>query len=200
MNKKYQRFVPFCILLGLVLFCVVLVLFCKSKIEEYGEVNIQVEKVRKEKIQKEEQIKKEEELKRDEEMKLRNLKEIYKSQVPSSSDNLGMFGTMFNDIINVARSNGLYIRSIEYNMRPNNDPIYNENPENYNVCELKFFFVGTYSQMLSFLEDMDKNFPNFTSISSLSISAFQENPDYLLINESITLYSEKYVPSNKGRK
>ena len=98
---------------------------------------------------------------------------------------------MFEEIIRKAQKNGLMIRSIEYDMRPATDPIYLENPEAYNACELKFFFVGSYAQLQTFLSDMNNNFGYLTYISKLNITAFTSNTDYLLINISITLYSKK---------
>ena len=82
-------------------------------------------------------------------------------------------------------------------MRPANDPIYIENPEIYNACELKFFFVGSYSQLQAFLSDMNNNFKYLTYISKLNITAFTSNTDYLLINISITLYSKKNEGQNQ---
>ena len=76
-------------------------------------------------------------------------------------------------------------------MRPSNDILYMANSNYYNACELKFFFVGNYSQIRAFLDDMNKNFEYLTSISGLNITAFPENENYLLISTSITLYSEK---------
>ena len=38
---------------------------------------------------------------------------------------------------------------------------------------------------------MNVNFDYLTSISNLAITAFPENPNYLLIKASITLYSQK---------
>ncbi len=201
MNKKYQQFVPVCLIVAAVLIIVGIISICRPKIEEYGDMRDELERNNATKQKLEEQVRKEEADKQAQEIKLRALKPIYKTTVNSTSESLGIFGNMFEDIIKTAQSNGLLIRSIEYNMRPVNDPLYAENSNNYNACELKFFFVGTYNQMHAFLIDMNNNFEYLTAISSLSISAFQENPDYLLINESITLYSEKPAATlHRGRR
>ena len=200
MNKKYQQFVPLCLILAAVLVIFVLFVSCKPKIEELLDISAEVSRASEQKAKLEEQNKKEEANRQAEDMKLRSLKPIYKSNVSGSNDSLGVFGNMFEDLIKMAQVNGLLIRSIEYNMRPSNDILYSSNSDNYNACELKFFFVGTYGQMQAFLNDMNKNFQYLVSISGLSISAFPENPDYLLINESITLYSEKPMSENNKKK
>ena len=195
MNKKYQQFVPICLILAVVLIVITLVFICKPKIEEYKAVRDEVVQNNEQRKKLEEQIRKEESDKQSQEIKLRALKPIYKSTVDmGTTESLGVFGNMFEDIIKMAQSNGLLIRSIEYNMKPTNDPLYTDNSNNYNACELKFFFVGTYIQLQEFLNDLNKNFEYLVSISGLQITAFSENPDYLLINESITLYSEKPKP------
>lgn len=200
MNKKFQQFVPICLILAAVLIVIVVITMCKPKIEEYSAIREEVERNSAKKLKLEEQVRKEEADKQAQEIKLRALKPIFKTTV-NNADNLGVFGNMFEDIIKMAQSNGLLIRSIEYNMKPTNDPLYAENSGNYNACELKFFFVGTYSQMRDFLNDMNNNFEYLTSIASLSITAFQEDANYLLINEAITLYSEKpAVTTHRGRR
>ena len=98
---------------------------------------------------------------------------------------------MFEEIIKRAQSNGLLIRSIEYDMKPADDPIYMEYSDTYNVCQLKFFLVGSYSQLQAFLNGINNNFEYLTSISKLNVTAFRANTDYLLINLGITLYSKK---------
>lgn len=192
MNKKNKQFVPLCFPIAILIFVVILVLVCKPKLDEYQEIQIRSAKNKVEREDLEAKIQKIEDAKKEEQLKLQSLKPIYESSVNNSSnESLGMFGNMFEDIINIAQKNGLLIRSIEYDMRPSEDPIYIENADAYNVCELKFFFVGSYGQLQSFFADMNRNLSYLTYISNLNITAFTENTDYLLINTSITLYSKK---------
>lgn len=197
MNKKYQQFVPWSLVFAAVVVLVVLFFVSKPKIEEYNNVRLEVAQNNEQRKKLEEQIKQEESEKQAQEIKLRALKPIFKSKV-KGNENLGVFGDMFENIIKVAQSNGLLIRSIEYNMKPTNDPLYKENSDSYNACELKFFFIGTYSQLQSFLIDMNNNFEYLISLSGLSISSFPENQDYLLINQIITVYSEKPVEQSQN--
>ena len=200
MNKKIQQFVPFCLLLAGVLTVVMLFLFCKTRIEELVEVRNETSKANIQKANLQAQLKKEEEEQSQQQIKLKSLKPIYTSDMIESSDSLSSFGSMFDDIIRFAQRDGLLIRSIEYNMKPTNDPLYSFNADDYNACELKFFFVGTYDKMKAFLDDMNTNFEYLTSISNLNISAFQEDDNYLLISETITLYSEKGKKQKKRKR
>ena len=191
MNKKNKQLVPICIALAILLFFVMIFIVVKPKYEEFAEMKIRISKNDLERQTLEDKIKKIDAEKAAEDLKLKSLKPIYETNLDSSTENLGVFGNMFEEIIKKAQKNGLLIRSIEYDMRPVNDPIYMENSEFYNACELKFFFVGSYSQLQAFMSDMNNNFNYLTYISKLKITAFTSNTDYLLINISITLYSKK---------
>lgn len=125
------------------------------------------------------------------ELQIQSIKQVYQSTMNGANENLGVFGTMFEDIIKKAQYNGLLIRSIEYDMRPSSDPLYADFSTEYNVCELKFFLVGTYTQLRAFLNDTVNNFPFLISLSKLNVTAFEGNTDYILINISLTLYSKK---------
>ncbi len=198
MNKKNKQLVPICIALALLLFLIIVLIIVKPKYEEFSEMKIRATKNNYERQTLEDKIKKIDAEKAVENLKLKSLKPIYETNLDSSTENLGVFGNMFEEIIKKAQKNGLLIRSIEYDMRPANDPIYMENSEFYNACELKFFFVGSYSQLQAFMSDMNNNFNYLTYISQLKITAFSSNTDYLLINISITLYSKKN--DNQGQK
>lgn len=191
MNKRNKQLVPICFALAVLLFFIIVFVVVKPKYEEYAEMQIRATKNDFERQTLEEKIKKIDAEKEAENLKLKSLKPIYESNLDPATENLGMFGNMFEDIIRKAQKNGLLIRSIEYDMRPANDPIYMDNSETYNACELKFFFVGSYAQLQAFLSDMNSNFEYLTYISKLNITAFTGNTDYLLINTSITLYSKK---------
>lgn len=191
MNKKYQQFVPLSFILAAILVVVVLFLMCKPKIEELNSLWAEASKNSKQEHELEEQVKQNEAAQQAKDIKLRALKPIYESKVKASTQNLGVFGTMFDDVIKIAQVNGLLIRSIEYNMAPEGDPLYDSASQHYHVCELKFYFVATYAQLHAFLSDMNRNFPYLSSISRLAITAFPENPNYLLIQSSIILYSQK---------
>lgn len=126
-----------------------------------------------------------------EEMKIKSLKTIYESNFKSSVANLGIFGTMFEDIITRVQTAGLMIRAIEYDLKPASDVIFQKFEAKYNVCELKFFLVGTYSQLQTFLVDLNNTFPYLVSVSKIDVEAFANNTDYLLIDLSVNLYSKK---------
>ena len=58
MNKKYQQFVPFCLVLAVALVIIILFLFCKPKIEEFIEISDETAKANDKRAKLEEQINK----------------------------------------------------------------------------------------------------------------------------------------------
>lgn len=197
MNKRNQQLVPLIVALAVLIFAGTLFVVLKPKFEEYNDAKRRIENDRAARVKLEADLSKIEIKNKEQEVKLKAIKPIYESAIDSQNENLGIFGNMFEEIIRKAQKHGLLIRSIEYDMRPGTDPIYENASDSYNACELKFFFVGTYKQLQDFLGDMNTNFVYLTYLSKLSVTAFDGNTDYLLINTSFTLYSKKTEEEQK---
>jgi hypothetical protein len=120
---------------------------------------------------------------------LKNIKAIYQATPSASTDNLSMFGTQFDDVIQRIQQNGLMIRAIEYQMTPDFDPL--SKAPDYNTCALKFFLVGSYGQMKTLLNELNTNFPYLLGISKVNILVYEDNTDYVLADFAVTLYSKK---------
>jgi len=123
------------------------------------------------------------------------LKPFYKPEV-EVSDSIASFGGMFEDIVDYIRVNQLLLRSIKYNINPQADPIFNKFSQNYNVCEIQLYVIGTYTQIRNFIQTVFA-YPYYVSISSIEINPYEQNKQYLLANISINLYSEKTGGGNK---
>lgn len=117
------------------------------------------------------------------------LKPFYKPEFPTT-DSIASFGGMFEDIIDYVKINGLMLRSIEYNISPEQDLIFKSFAGAYNVCEVKLFLIGTYPQLQTFFNDLYA-YPYYLNIAKIEIKPYQSKPQYLLVNLSITLYSKK---------
>ena len=108
----------------------------------------------------------------------------------SAEDSIASFGGMFEDIIDYVKMDGIKLRSVEYKINPSDDPIYGKFPTLYNVCKVKLFVIGTYTQLEGLLRDLTV-YPYFINISEVNIVPYEKNKQYLLINLSVTLYSKK---------
>lgn len=191
MNKKNKNLAYLCILVAIILFFGLIWVFVVPSYNEFESTKSQLTQNEKELERLEAESAKIKDRQAKEELQLKSLKQIYQNDLKGNSDNLSVFGTMFDDLIKTAQANGLLIRSIEYDMNPSVDPIVTNFSDQYNACELKFFFVGSYSQLKTYLNEITAKFPYLLSISSLNVTAFPENTDYLLIKLSVNLYSKK---------
>lgn len=117
------------------------------------------------------------------------LKPFYKPEF-QSPDSVASFGGMFEDIIDYIKINGLMLRSIEYNINPEQDLIFKSFASAYNVCEVKLFLVGTYPQLQTFFNDLYA-YPYYLNVTKIDIKSYEPKPQYLLVNLSIDLYSKK---------
>lgn len=191
MNKRNKQIVPLCFVIAIVIFIAILYTMISTSYEEYKNTKDSKNVVEAQFQTAKDQYEQSKAQKEKDQIQLQSIKPVYETKEDSTTENLGVFGTMFEDIIKKAQTNGLLIRSIEYDMRPADDQIYLNYTENYNVCELKFFLVGTYSQLRNFLKEMTNDFPYLVSISKLNITAFSGNTDYILISMSLNIYSKK---------
>ena len=191
MNKSLNQYVPLIGIVAVILAALLIFLCTKDLLTEFSEAKEAVANHERQVHEKEKEINAIDAAAEEERLKLKSLKPVYEAEVDSASQNLGIYGDMFEKLVKGAQRNGLMIRSIEYNMTPETDLLLEEHSDAYNACELKFFFVGTYSQLQSFLSEVNNNFEYLTYVSNLSVTAFSKNTDYLLINTSITMYSKK---------
>ena len=151
MNKSLNQYVPFVGIGAIILAVIIVILFTKDLLTEFNESKTAISDYERQVQEKEKEINAIDTAAEEEKLKLKSLKPIYEAEIDSTSENLGIYGDMFEKLVKGAQRNGLMIRSIEYNMTPENDPLMQEHADTYNACELKFFFVGTYSQLQSFL-------------------------------------------------
>ena len=191
MNKKYNQYVPFVLIAAILLIGFIVFMGTKDTLTEFNEAQSAISNYERKIKEKENEISALDKAMNQEKVKLQSIKPVYETDLDSANKNLGIYGNMFENLVKRAQSNGLMIRSIEYNMTPENDPLLTDSADKYNACELKFFLVGTYSQLQGFLMEVNNNFEYLVSISKLSVTAFDRNTDYILANTSITLYSKK---------
>ncbi len=192
MNKKNSsQYVLICFVAGVFICIAVIYLLIAPALTSFqegsrGQTNSESElKKITEKVEKEKRRLEEEEI------NLRSIKQIYETNVDGDASNLSSFGTMFDDVIKIAQQNSLFIRSIEYDTTPDENSVYANFNDQYNVCKLKFFFVGKYSNLRTFLNDITNNFKYLISISDLNVTVFSSDTDYILIRISLSLYSKK---------
>lgn len=192
MKKTKKQMVPLIFLAGVIIFIAILWTLVNPAYTEYTEMKASSERSAKELENVEQKYNKEKEKRAQEEMQLKSIKQVYQTSYKGeTTDNLAMFGDMFDELIKRAQYNDLFIRSIEYDMKPIADSIYTNFSGQYNACELKFVLVGKYPQLRAYLNEITNNFQYLLSLSRINVTAFSGDTDYILIDMGITLYSKK---------
>ena len=158
MNKKNQQYVLACFVVAIIVCIALMYVFIQPAFLAYDEESKSKVSTEKELKKLSERAEKEKQRRAEEELNLKSIKQIFESEVNGESDGLSAYGSMFDDIIKLAQQNNLFIRSIEYDTKPADSSIYTDFSDQYNVCKLKFFFVGKYPNLRTFLNDITNNF------------------------------------------
>lgn len=116
-------------------------------------------------------------------------KNIYK---PSEAglDAEASFTVIFDDIIEMAKYNGIKIYSIQYNYNPAEDEVVKGAGTQYNVCQLDMQLISDYPDLESFLKELYK-YPYLVNINKIELAPYQKNKKILLTNLQLKLYSSK---------
>lgn len=116
-------------------------------------------------------------------------KNIYKPDI-AGLDAESSFTVIFDDIIDMAKYNGIKIYSIEYVYNPKDDLFVKGASDKYNACQLKISVVGDYTDIESFLKELYK-YPYLVNIDKVELSPYSKNKKILISNMQIGLYTSK---------
>lgn len=116
-------------------------------------------------------------------------KKIYKQETPST-DLESSFTVMFDDIIDMAKYNGMRIYAIQYNYNPQDDEFVKGGQGKYSVCQIDTQLVSDYQDLQGFLKDLYK-YPYLLNIDKLQMAAYPKNKRILLTTLSLKIYSTR---------
>lgn len=116
-------------------------------------------------------------------------KNIYKPG-DAGLDTESSFTVPFNDIVEMAKYNGIRIYSIEYVYNPTDDDFVKGAGNTYNVCQLKMEIIADYADLESFLRELYK-YPYLVNIEKIELTPYSRNKKMIISNLQIKLYSAK---------
>ena len=116
-------------------------------------------------------------------------KNIYKPDVVAG-DVESSFTVLFDDIVEMAKYNGIKIYSIEYAYNPESDEFVKGAGGKYNVCQLNMQVIGDYPDLESFFKELYK-YPYLVNINKIELKPYQKNKKILLTNLQLKLYASK---------
>lgn len=124
-----------------------------------------------------------------EEAQTQAVKNIYKPET-TSSEAESSFTVVFDDIIDMAKYNGIKIYSIGYVYNPGEDDFVKNASSQYNVCQVNMQLVSDYSDLESFLRELYK-YPYLLNVDKLEITPYPKNKKILLSVLQLKLYASK---------
>lgn len=116
-------------------------------------------------------------------------KNIYKPS-ESSLDAESSFTIPFNDVVEMAKYNGIKIYSIEYVYNPADDEFVKGAGSTYNVCQLKMEVISDYTDLESFIRELYK-YPYLVNIEKVELTPYLKNKKMIVSNLQVKLYSSK---------
>ena len=116
-------------------------------------------------------------------------KKVYKPDV-SGLDAESSFTVIFDDLIEMAKYNGIKIYSIEYAYNPPEDEFVKGAADKYNVCAINLDIISDYVDLESFLKEIYK-YPYLVNINKISSMPYTKNKKIILTKLQLKLYSAK---------
>lgn len=116
-------------------------------------------------------------------------KKIFRPEI-SGLDAEGASTVLFDDIIEMAKYNGIKFYSVEYIYNPPEDEFVKGAAAKYNVCQVNMQMIADYSDLSSFLKDIYK-YPYLLNIDKIELVPYPKNKKILMINMQLKLYTEK---------
>ena len=150
----------------------------KSRQEKINSLNKKIEEAKLAKLA--------EERKKDEPKIVKMIYEVdYKSGGSSAS-----FNGMLDTILELAKQAGLKVKTIEFDVAPESDPIIQNHGAEYESKLLVAQFIGSYSQLQTFMRDIYKH-QYLIGIQDFKIVPYEFNKKVLIIDMKLTLYLKK---------
>lgn len=117
------------------------------------------------------------------------LKKIYKPDVPGV-DTEASFTLMFDDIIEMAKYNGVKIYSVEYVYNPETDEFVVSAKDQFNVCQLNMQVIGDYTDLEAFFQEIYK-YPYLVNFDKIELVPYEKNKAIIIGKIQLKLYSSK---------
>lgn len=136
-------------------------------------------------------------------MKMRKLKEsVLTSQkkIYSPIEDFGndkndtLFFTLYNDVIEMVKSNAIKIKSIDYQYNPNGDKFV-EQGTTYFVCDVNMEIVSNYVNLGKLIQDIYQ-YPYYIKINKIEVLPYPKDKKILLSTISLRLYAHTAPDSN----
>lgn len=114
--------------------------------------------------------------------------------VESDLGNDTLFFTLYNDVIEMVHTNGVKIKSIDYNYNPEADAFVKFGKDVYFVCDVNMELVSNYVNLGKLIQDLYQ-YPYYIRINEISVNPYEKDKKVLIANVSLRLYAHT-APDN----
>ena len=186
---KYKRFYG----LGLFVVMVVIAIYgaytvIMPKLESITTINEKIEKKQKELDSKSREKKiVENKLKKLKDSLASSQKKIY-SPVESDLGDDTLFFTLYNDTLEMIKSNSVKIKKIDYLYNPKDDTFVSAGNGKYFVSDIKLELVSNYTNLGKLIQDIYQ-YPYYIKICNVNVRPYEKDKKILLTNMSLRLYA-----------
>lgn len=109
---------------------------------------------------------------------------------PSQSD-LGddtLFFTIYNDVVDMLKSNSIKIKTIDYVYNPEKDKFVEFGKDKYFVCDVNMDLISNYVNFGKFIEALYQ-YPYYVRINQVYVNPYENDKKILMIKLSLRLYA-----------
>lgn len=114
--------------------------------------------------------------------------------VESDLGNDTLFFTLYNDVIEMVHTNGVKIKSLDYNYNPESDEFVKFGKDVYFVCDVNMELVSNYVNLGKLIQDLYQ-YPYYIKINELTVNPYEKDKKVLIANLSLRLYAHT-APDN----
>lgn len=114
-------------------------------------------------------------------------KKLY-SPIDSDLGNDTLFFTLYNDLIEMVRSNSIKIKSMEYTYNPEDDAFVKYGQDVYFVCEINMELVSNYTNLGKLIQDIVQ-YPYYIKINRIQVQPYEKDKKVLISDVSLRLYA-----------
>lgn len=110
------------------------------------------------------------------------------SPVEADLGNDTLFFTLYNDVLDMVRTNSVKIKTIKYTYNPAGDMFVQYGKDAYFVCDINLDLASNYVDLGKLIQDIYQ-YPYYVRINSLEVKPYNKDKKILLSKLSLRLYA-----------
>ena len=115
-------------------------------------------------------------------------KKVY-APADTGLENETLFFTLYSDLMEMIHTNGIKIKSINYDYNPENDPFVRDGGKDaYFVCDINMEIISNYVSLGKFIQEVYQ-YPYYIRINEVDVKPYKKDKKILISDVSLRLYA-----------